>query len=355
MRRFLKWMAFLILLPFILIQGYCHFAYPTYRWHQKLVVEVENEGQIYRGESVTAVRWIKRVDFPPDAPDWITRSAGEAVVVELPGPRYLFVLLSGAKNSQLNGWLALFTVPMNSDLSNYIGVYKRDAIRKVLASKGQAFSVERYDYPLFVTFDDINKPATVKRVDPNDLDTSFGCSKPSAEAKPWRAKGQVWLDWFKENELKRLSRERARDEAGISSGAAAILSEYSALYVIRWSDVSLPADQLKRFRKLNMKIRMRDGVTKEEESRWEKTLRRLEAEMINTGRDTRKDCYKLKSITLEITDGPVTEGKVEAVLGWFYDVNRVVPKEYLEEYRRKYGRSVPGKGDFISYKSWRRK
>jgi len=34
------------------------------------------------------------------------------------------------------------------------------------------------------------------------------------------------------------------------------------------------------------------------------------------GRSTAKDCYSLKSITLEITDEPVSTGKVESVLGW---------------------------------------
>ena len=38
--------------------------------------------------------------------------------------------------------------------------------------------------------------------------------------------------------------------------------------------------------------------------------------MIETGRDSSNDCYQLKAITLEITDEPVTEGKVENVLGW---------------------------------------
>ena len=61
---------------------------------------------------------------------------------------------------------------------------------------------------------------------------------------------------------------------------------------------------------------------------------------------------KLKRITLEITDEPVTEGRVETVLGWFYDVDRVVPKEDISLYPR--SEHIPGKGDFISWRSWKK-
>ncbi len=63
---------------------------------------------------------------------------------------------------------------------------------------------------------------------------------------------------------------------------------------------------------------------------------------------------KLKSITLEITDEPVTTGKAEKVLGWFYNVDRIVPKSQVASY---YSRKepIPSKGDFISYSLWRKK
>ena len=39
----------------------------------------------------------------------------------------------------------------------------------------------------------------------------------------------------------------------------------------------------------------------------------------STGVSANKSCYSLKSITLEITDEPVTKGVVESVLGWLED------------------------------------
>ena len=35
----------------------------------------------------------------------------------------------------------------------------------------------------------------------------------------------------------------------------------------------------------------------------------------------------LKRITLEITDEPVTEGKIESVLGWFFEVDSLTPRD----------------------------
>ncbi|MCP4071882.1 MAG: hypothetical protein GY742_09120, partial [Hyphomicrobiales bacterium] len=60
---------------------------------------------------------------------------------------------------------------------------------------------------------------------------------------------------------------------------------------------------------------------------------------------------KLKAVTLEITGEPVTKGEVEKVLGWFYEVNRMVPREKIKEY--KIGEPIPGLNDFIDWKTQR--
>ena len=44
----------------------------------------------------------------------------------------------------------------------------------MVASDGQSRDVPRKHYPLLVTFDDINDPASVRRVDPGDLSATFG-------------------------------------------------------------------------------------------------------------------------------------------------------------------------------------
>ncbi len=73
------------------VLGLWLYFFPSYSWHQKMMVEVEVEGQIYSGASVVAMgvegipKWIqlrnaRRLDM-----------RGEAVVVELPDDRYMFL------------------------------------------------------------------------------------------------------------------------------------------------------------------------------------------------------------------------------------------------------------------------
>ncbi|MEP3474902.1 MAG: hypothetical protein ABJN57_01650 [Hyphomicrobiales bacterium] len=63
---------------------------------------------------------------------------------------------------------------------------------------------------------------------------------------------------------------------------------------------------------------------------------------------------KLKRITYEIVDEPVTRGKIEAVLKWFDSVTRLIPKDQVLDY---YNRKEPviSKGHFISYRKWGKK
>ena len=233
-------LSLLVLLPLTLCLSGCgELGFDNWRWHQKLIVEVEVNGKVVQGSAVTSIHWWPN-SFGKGGHGgarWLSKVKGEAVVVDLGKGRYLFALLSYPRNTEYIEHLATRSLYKSTKR-----VWGNKAFARVLSHKGkEPIVVPRDVYPMMVTFEDIADPSSVKQVNPNNLEGTFGPG------------------------------------------------------------------------------------------------------------------YKLKSITLEITDEPVTAGKVEAVLGWFYDVNRVVPKANLDEYRRKYGQSVPGKGDFISYKSWRKK
>lgn len=93
---------------------------------------------------------------------------GEATVLDLGGGRYLFALISDAESRGLQVFAGMETV-MNLPLRRLI-----DAARIANGSSGQTRELPRSLYPVLVTFDNIDNPASVRRVSPADLSASFG-------------------------------------------------------------------------------------------------------------------------------------------------------------------------------------
>lgn len=90
---------------------------------------------------------------------------GEATVVDLGNGKYLFALIKDA--ATLAQFVVLEPEILDSSMS------ERGAHLEQVGRKG---IVPLNKYPMLVTFTDINNPASVKLVDPNDLAASFGCS-----------------------------------------------------------------------------------------------------------------------------------------------------------------------------------
>ena len=126
-------------------------------WNQKLIVEVETPSGPLSGSAIVKVSWsdVNSVGNYPGS------YRGEATVVDLGDGRYLFALLGEGTR-----YLALRTFNGNPG----VGRKSFTAVEKVRGSK----TVAHKDYPLLVTFDDINVPKTVKKVDPDNLVASFG-------------------------------------------------------------------------------------------------------------------------------------------------------------------------------------
>jgi hypothetical protein len=92
---------------------------------------------------------------------------GEATVVDLGEGRYLFALLKGARAARA---FAVF-----GDGRSYCRWNKeQDAAVASSKPRRDSLSCRRAHRPLLVTFADINDPASVQRVDPDDLAASFG-------------------------------------------------------------------------------------------------------------------------------------------------------------------------------------
>lgn len=149
------------------------FGFRSWAWHQKLTITVMTPDGPRTGSAVSAVTF----ELPPK---WwgVGDSAGssthslrdEAVVVDLgdtaSGPRYLFALLKGYSIATAREAFLPRTKPENREMAT--------AVYDKLETLRATTDLPRKLYPLLVTFDDINDPASVKRVDPDDLAATFG-------------------------------------------------------------------------------------------------------------------------------------------------------------------------------------
>lgn len=171
-------MAALVLIPALALTA--SIAWVGYRdnssWHQKIAVEMETPQGVTSGSAVTSVHWKKNFFSGGwgGAPMHLD-SRGEAVLVDLGDvvePRYLFALLKGAGTAEYIGSVAA------ASISGQKGrVISNDLFREIADKRGRAaglIEVPAYQYPLLVTFDDITKPETVRKVDPADLAATFG-------------------------------------------------------------------------------------------------------------------------------------------------------------------------------------
>lgn len=247
------------------VWGLWRYHNPSYTWHQKLTVAVDTPDGRKSGASVQAVTWAANPVHPffRDSASHTGEVRGEAVVVDLGGGKYLFKLLGNSRTIAL----ATYADPSAGDVVSRAMVHAR----AVLAGDGGPRPVPAQYRPLLVTFGDISDPSSVKRVDPDDLDGAFGPCPDGRGLKaaqaPWRAAGLPWAQW---------QRFRA---TGLS------LEEFNA-----------------------RKTRSDSGGL----GQWKQAFAALPAT-----RDTSPDCHRLASITLRITDEPVTNGNVENVLGWW--------------------------------------
>ncbi|MEM7067784.1 MAG: hypothetical protein AAF478_02790 [Pseudomonadota bacterium] len=156
-------LAILLALP-VFLYWYFWLDYGPYRWNQKLTVVVETPQGIKTGSSVVSVSWRKNDPIgAANGAAWIGRVKGEATVVDLGSGRYVFALLKNAK-----------TLAFKSVIQKKRANPAPEELNEIRNSIGRVFPIAPSDYPLLVTFEDINDPASVMQVDPNDLSVSFG-------------------------------------------------------------------------------------------------------------------------------------------------------------------------------------
>lgn len=197
----------LLLLPFLLLTltlAGCE----RYAWRQKLTITVETPTGEVSGASVSQISWRKQW-IRWDGMGWYYDLTGEAVVVEVTPGRFLFGLLKGADTTEYMGSVAAASIAGRE--GRVIDGALFDEVRDKRDRAAGLIPVPEYQYPMLVTFGDIEDPASVRLVDPADLAASFGPGvrlkavtlEVTDEAVTVGAVGAVagWLNEIRPNQL----------------------------------------------------------------------------------------------------------------------------------------------------------
>lgn len=146
----------LVAMPALVLAG----CGDRWSWHEKITVEVETPHGVKVASSVVrkTLRHNSGWFNPPEARGASQSLSGEAVVLEVAPGKYLFALLKGLPNT----FKVFFPGEAPVEVA---GRLERLRERRKLSSDL---------YPLLVTFGDVTKPASVRRVEANNLAATFG-------------------------------------------------------------------------------------------------------------------------------------------------------------------------------------
>lgn len=156
----------LVLLTPLVLYGLYKWNYPTYIWHEKMTVTIETPSGEQSSHATRSVKFVITPRILPQITGGEVSLNGEAVMLEVSEGRYLFALLDSPV-----GWLRSAyenKFPDRPKGNEQIGKWE-----KTLDGLGSV-PIPRKTFPLLVTFDDINDPASVREVKPNDLAATFG-------------------------------------------------------------------------------------------------------------------------------------------------------------------------------------
>lgn len=141
-------------------------------WNQRLTLVIETPQGEVRGSAVTRVTKTETSGslVLPEARGVRSKVQGEAVVVEVAPGKFLFALLSGSGEEKRDATHWVYPAYQLSEAGSYGG-----AMMKLQSQPYDTpVPVPPEGWPMLVTFDDITKPETVRRVNPEDLAAVFG-------------------------------------------------------------------------------------------------------------------------------------------------------------------------------------
>lgn len=142
---------------------------PTYEYQYRLTMDVEVDGRVHSGSSVTKVIEARTPKTSLQPHLHVTDRQGEATFVDLGNGRVLVALLDG--ESQGQGWgagptpLLLKKLGLRSKWDDQVN----PAFATLVASRGE-FELEREELPALVILEDARDPLTIKAVTVADLE-----------------------------------------------------------------------------------------------------------------------------------------------------------------------------------------
>lgn len=141
-------------------------------WNQRLTLVIETPQGEVRGSAVTRVTKTETSGslVLPEARGVRSKVEGEAVVVEVVPGKFLFALLSGSDEWERDAANWVYTAYQLIEVDSHsraMGTIRTQPLDTPVPMPPEG-------WPMLVTFDDITKPETVRRVDPADLVAVFG-------------------------------------------------------------------------------------------------------------------------------------------------------------------------------------
>ena len=143
----------------------------SYRF--RMTVEVETPEGLKRGSSVYEVTAGRRTAFLPQMRSSEIKSKGEAVAIDIAPGRTLFALLKNGTPSGTMAELSMTTLDKGFGTSHRAMVSTAEEL-EARDADGSPAVVDPEFYPILVTFGDPADPASVTKVDPDDLAATFG-------------------------------------------------------------------------------------------------------------------------------------------------------------------------------------
>jgi hypothetical protein len=148
-------------------------------YHYKLTVEIETPEGVRSGSSVIAVQTTGPMKGAETLGGSGPTARGEAVAVDLPQGKTLFVLLRSESDVDWAGSAHMKSTGLKHDdfpdKLQFLNALRNNRIVYPVQRWVESWRGEKIDnYPILVVFDDIKDPRTVRRVDPDNLAESFG-------------------------------------------------------------------------------------------------------------------------------------------------------------------------------------
>jgi hypothetical protein len=144
---------------------YWQLRYPIHTYRYELTVEVETPEGLRSGSAVREITWRDGKVLIANATTAWFKERGEAVAIDLPEGETLFALIYGAIPGKTAGVAFGSARQMKSSSRELVEIKRPDRHNPVWGQDG---------YPRLVRFRNITDPMSVEKVDPDDLEASFG-------------------------------------------------------------------------------------------------------------------------------------------------------------------------------------